>query len=267
MLGMFAAAALALTPAQPGSLSLTNVRTTYGELGAVRTDNRYLPGDWYFLAFDIEGITVSTEGKVSYAMSVEVTNKAGQSVFKQDKPVESDEFLPLGGNRLPGRAYVFLKPDQDPGTYTCKVSVTDRVTKATKTLDRTFEVVRKELGLIGLVMSYDDQAKMPAPPSGVVGQNLFIHGFMIGFGRAADKKPNASVELRILDDAKRPTLPKPLSAVVPKDIADGDDAARIMFLIPLNREGTFTAELKAVDSSTGKSATVSFPIRVNPPVK
>lgn len=262
-----AAAALALSPAQAGALNLTNVRTTYGELGAPRTDNRYLPGDWYFLAFDIEGITVSTEGKVSYAMSVEVNNKAGQSVFKQDKPVESDEFLPLGGNRLPGRAYVFLKPDQEPGTYTCKVSVTDRVTKATKTLDRTFEVVRKELGLIGLVMSYDDQAKMPAPPSGVVGQNLFIHGFMIGFGRGADKKPNASVELRIVDDAKRPTLAKPLTAVVPKDIADGDDAARIMFLIPLNREGTFFAELKAVDSSTGKSSTVSFPIRVSSPTK
>jgi hypothetical protein len=90
---------------------------------------------------------------------------------------------------------------------------------------------------------------------------------MIGFGRAADKKPNASVELRILDEAKRPTLPKPLSAVVPKDIADGDDAARIMFLIPLNREGTFTAELKAVDSATGKSSTVSFPLRVNPASK
>jgi hypothetical protein len=261
------AAALALSPAQSGSLNLTNVRTTYGELGAVRADNRFLPGDWYFLAFDIEGITVSAEGKVSYAMSVEVANKAGLSVFKQDKPVESDEFLPLGGNRLPGRAYVFLKPDQEPGTYTCKVSVTDRVTKATKTLDRPFEVVRKDLGLIGLVMSYDDKAGMPAPPSGVVGQNLFIHGFLIGFGRGADKKPNASVELRVYDESRKPTLPKALSAVVPKDIAEGDDAARIMFLLPLNREGSFTAELKAVDTATGKTATVSFPIRVLSPIK
>jgi hypothetical protein len=264
---LVATAALAFSPSQAGSLNLTNVRTTYGELGAVRTDNRYLPGDWYFLAFDIEGITVNTEGKVSYAMSVEVTNKAGQTVFKQDKPVESDEFLPLGGNRLPGRAYVFLKPDQEPGTYTCKVSVTDRVTKATKVLERPFEVIKKDLGLIGMVISYDDKASMPAPPAGVVGQNLFLHSFLIGFGRGADKKPSASVELRILDDAKRPTLAKPLAAVVPKDIGDGEDAARIMFLLPLNREGTFTAELKAVDAATGKTATVSFPVRVLSPTK
>jgi len=268
MFGTLAAvAALALAPTQPAALNLTNVRTTYGELGAVRSDNRYLPGDWYFLAFDIEGITVNTEGKVSYAMSVEVNNKAGQSVFKQEKPVESDEFLPLGGNRLPGRAYVFLKPDQEPGTYTCKVTVTDRVTKATKLLEKSFDVVKKELGLIGLVMSYDDKAGMPAPPTGVVGQNLFVHGFLIGFGRGADKKPNASVELRVYDDAKRPTLAKPLSATVPKDIGEGDDAARVMFLLPLNREGSFTAELKAVDAATGKSSTVSFPVRVLSPTK
>jgi hypothetical protein len=266
MFGTLAAAA-ALSLVQPGQLNLTNVRTTYGELGAVRSDSRYLPGDWYFLAFDIEGITVSTEGKVSYAMSVEVNDKAGKSVFKQDKPVESEEFLPLGGNRLPGRAYVFLKPDQEPGTYMCKVSVTDRVTKATKTLDRPFDVVKKELGLIGLVLSYDDKAAMPAPPSGVVGQNLFLHCFLIGFGRGADKKPNASVELRVYDEAKRATLPKPLVAVVPKEIAEGDDAARIMFLLPLNREGTFTAELKAVDAATGKTSSVLIPVRVSSATK
>src|SRR5689334_10313128 len=40
-----AAAALALAPGQSGALNLTNVRPTYGELGATRTDNRYLPGD------------------------------------------------------------------------------------------------------------------------------------------------------------------------------------------------------------------------------
>ena len=94
-----AAAALAVAPAQAGALNLTNVRTPYGELGAVRTDNRYLPGDFFFLAFDMDGLAVSPEGKVSYTMMVEVTDKAGKPVFKQDKPAENDEFIVLGGNR------------------------------------------------------------------------------------------------------------------------------------------------------------------------
>src|SRR5258708_25271056 len=80
--GMFgtlaATAALAFAPSQAGTLTLTNVRTTYGEMGAIRTDNRYLPQDFYFLAFDMEGLTVSPERQVSYTMMVEVTNKAGQ---------------------------------------------------------------------------------------------------------------------------------------------------------------------------------------------
>src|SRR5206468_1326703 len=131
-----AAALLALTPAQAGAMTLTNVRTTYGELGATRTDNRYLPGDLFFVAFDIEGIAVSPEGKVSYAMTVEVTNKAGQAILKSEKPVESDEYLPPGGARLPARAFVLLDRNQAPGTYTCAVSVTDRATKTTKSLQR-----------------------------------------------------------------------------------------------------------------------------------
>jgi len=267
MFGMIAAAALALAPAQAGSLTLTNVRTTYGEMGAVRTDNRYLPHDLYFLAFDMEGLAVSPEGKVSYSMMVEVRNKAGQAVFKQDKPGESDEYLVLGGNRMPGRAWVALKPDQEPGTYTCKVTVTDRATKTTKTIERSFEVVKKDFGLIGIMTSFDDKGNIPAPPAGVVGQNLFIHGAVIGFGRGPDKKPNAGVELRVYDEAKKLTMAKPPTAALPRDIPDNADMAFVDFLIPLNREGTFVAELKATDAATGKTATVTIPVRVLPPAK
>jgi hypothetical protein len=262
-----AAAALALAPSQAGSLNLTNVRTTYGELGAVRTDNKFLPGDLYFLAFDIEGITIGQDGKVSYSMTVAVTDKAGKAILKSDKPVESDEYLPLGGNRLPARAFVLLKRDQEPGTYTCKVSVTDRATRVTKDLVRSFDVVPKTFGLIALVTSYDVDGQLPAPPSGVVGQNLFIHGALLGFGRGRDKKPNATVELRIYDEAKRPTLAKPLTALVPAELPETEDFVTVRFLVPFNREGSFTAELKATDNVSGKTASASFPIKVSPSAK
>src|SRR5207248_1050493 len=76
------AAALGLAPSQPaGALSLKNVRVTYGELGAPRNDDKLLPGDLYFIAFDIEGIKVDAAGKVSYSMAMDVTDKAGKSIF------------------------------------------------------------------------------------------------------------------------------------------------------------------------------------------
>ncbi len=262
-----AAAALALAPGQSGALNLTNVRPTYGELGATRTDNRYLPGDRYHLSFEIDGLTVSPDGKVSYAMTVEAADKAGKPIFKQDKPYESEQFLPLGGNRMTGFAFVTLDEKQEPGTYTCKVTVTDRATKATRVLERSFDVVRKEFGMVWVTVSYDAEARMVAPPAGVVGQTLFVHGILTGIGRGSDKLPNALVELRLTDEAKKPTLAKPLTAVVPKELPEGDDKAAICFLIPLNREGTFTAELKATDATSGKAATVTFPIRVSAAVK
>ena len=51
----------------------------------------------------------------------------------------------------------------------------------------------------------------------------------------------------------RPTLAKPLTAIVPKELPDGDDTAAVRFFLPLNREGTFTAELKA---TVGPEATL-----------
>jgi len=268
MFGTLAAlAALAAAPAQAGTLNLTNVRTTYGELGAVRSDNRYLPGDRYHLSFDIEGLTVSPEGKVTYAMSVETKDKAGKSIFKQEKPFESEQLLPLGGNRMAGFAFVNLDDKQEPGTYTCVVTVIDRANKATKVLERSFDVVRREFGVIWLTVSYDPEAKMVAPPGGVVGQNLFVHGILVGIGRGADKKPNTTIEFRMYDEARKPTVSKPLTAVVPKELPEADDVAAIRFPLPLNREGTFTAEIKATDAATGKAATVSFPVRVLPQAK
>jgi hypothetical protein len=268
MFGTLAATvALAFAPSQAGTLTLTNARTTYGEMGAVRTDNRYLPQDFYFLAFDMEGLTVSPEGKVSYTMMVEVTNKAGQPVFKQDKPAESEEYIVLGGNRMPGRAWVSLKPDQEPGTYNCRVTVTDRASKATKVLEKSFDVVKKEFGLIGLMTTFDVKGETPAPPAGVTGQILYVHGAVSGFGRGPNKKPNASVELRVYDETRRPTVAKPQSVIVPADIPEGNDMAFITLVIPLNREGTFTVEVKATDATSGKTATASFPLRVLPPAK
>jgi len=259
------AAALGLAPSQPaaGALSLKNVRVTYGELGAPRTDDKLLPGDLYFIAFDIEGIKVDEAGKVSYSMAMDVTDKAGKSIFKQD-PANRDELIPLGGAKLPARAFIAIGLDQEPGTYTCKVTVTDRVTKAAQTLTKTFEVLPKGFGLVGLFTSVDDSGQLPAPPVGVTGQNIWIQFLMVGFGRdKASKKPNATVEMRVLDEARKPTLPNPQVYVV-NNVEEKDMAVPFRVPLPFNREGSFTVELKATDKTGNKTATVTFPVRVLP---
>jgi hypothetical protein len=259
------AAALALTPAQAGGLQITNVRTTYGELGAVRTDNKYLPGDLFFLAFDVEGLTIAPDGKVSYEMGMQVLMGAKEII--PPKPAARDEYLLLGGSRLPSRAYVILEPNQAPGVYTCKLTVTDRATKASKTLEKSFEVLPKNFGLVGLYTSADDKGEHPAPPSGIIGQNLHVHALVIGFGRNAKQQPDGMVELKIYDEANKLTIPKPMSAPFPAELGPMEELVTFHLLLPFNREGNFRAELMATDKVTGKTSKVTFPIRITVPPK
>jgi PKD repeat protein len=191
-----------------------------------------------------------------------VTDKGGKEVYKPERPAEREEQLPLGGNRLPARAFVMLKPDQEPGTYTCKVTVTDRTNNATKTLEKQFDVVPKGFGIVFLYTSSDAEGNVPGPPIGVVGQNLFIQCALIGFGRGPDKKPNTVMELRVLDESGRPTLAKPIAAPVPAD-APENEPVLFRFPIPFNREGSFKVELTAKDNVANKTATVTFPIKVS----
>ena len=75
-------AVLSLAPEQAGQLNLANVRTAYGAPGVLRTDTKLLPGDQLTVAFDIEGVTVSPEGKVLYSMATELLDGKGKPVFK-----------------------------------------------------------------------------------------------------------------------------------------------------------------------------------------
>src|SRR4051812_8954390 len=68
-------AALCLAPAEVGQLQLTNDRPTHGLLGATRSDLKFLPGDFFFLTFDIEGLQVNERGKALYTMAMEFLNK------------------------------------------------------------------------------------------------------------------------------------------------------------------------------------------------
>jgi hypothetical protein len=267
-------AALSMTPAQAGSMTLSNPRINYGELGSPRPDNKLLPGDVFFLSFDIDGIKVSPEGRVKYGMAMEVTDSTGKSIFKQ-MPVERDDFLPLGGTKLPARAYVSVGPDQPAGTYTCKVTVSDLSDKekqVSKSIEQKFEVTPRGFGIVQLYTSADAEGKIPAPLVGVAGQALFVHFAVIDFKRegkdAKDQQPNITIEMVVYDKNSQPTLPKPTVKQIP-DEADGKVDEKVLgvpmrFLVPLNLEGGFLIELKATDNVSKKSAKVYLPLQVFP---
>jgi hypothetical protein len=256
---------LSVVPAQEGQLRLTNDRMTYGVMGATRTSDKLLPGDAYFITYDIENLKVDEHGKVSYRMSMEVTNKEGKSQFKGD-PVDQEIWTSLGGSRLPAFAHAAMGTDTPAGEYTLHLKVEDRGTKdkpRTAELTKKFEVTAKDFGLVRLNTSYDDRGEMPAPPVGVAGQLLWVNFGAAGFKRdEKNKQPNIVVEMRVLDENGKPTVEKPIPGEVKDNVPESWSLVPMQFKLNLNRAGKFTVELKATDKLSDKSTTLKLPITV-----
>jgi len=251
---------LGLADAQTGALALTNVRLTQGVLGPVRTDTKLLPGDSLVVSFDITGITADPAGKVLYSMMTEVTDKAGKVLFRQ--PARDQEgFNSLGGTTLPAFAQIDIGLDQPAGEHILKVAVTDRATKKTANLTQNFVVLPKAFGLVRIHGTGDAEGLVPAGLQGP-GQSLFVNFAVVGFARDAQKQPNLLLEMHVLDDKGKPTVSKPFSGIVNKDVAATSNSVPAQFLVSLNRPGKFKIELKATDAVSKKSVSQSFPINV-----
>ena len=257
------ATALALgqvpAPAPAGALTLSNVRSTYGELGGPRPLTPLLPGDVMFLGFDIEGISTDAEGRVQYSMFMELLDSAGASKYKTD-PSNKNDFVPLGGNKIPGRAYTTVGLDQTPGDYVLKVTVTDLANKATKAVEQKFSVAAKDFGIVAVYTSVDERGQIPMPTTGIVGQPLFIQLGVVGFGRGADRRPNIEVEMVPFDEKGTPTVAKASLLPISGGVDDKDAAIAIRYLLPLTRAGKFSVRLKATDKLTNKTHTFTLPI-------
>ena len=260
-------AALAFAPSQPpaSGITLTNVRNTHGELGGTRPDNKFLPGDVVFVAFDIEGLTVGPKGDVKYTMAMEVTDKNKKPIFKPE-PATRNDYVPLGGNKLPGRAFVTCGMDLEPGECTLKLVVTDDGSKQAFTLTRTFEVLKKEFGIAAVFASQDEAGRIPAATTSVVGSMIFVRYGVVSFTRDPNtKQPNVVVEITTLDEKNVPTVKEPIvreyKSGVPEDQLGFPDGVAL----PFTRAGKFTMRIKATDKVANKSYTFDLPVAAVPP--
>jgi len=252
-------AALA-APAQAGGLTLSDAKLTYGQLGPKRDNAKFLPGDLFFLAFNLDGVTAGPDGKVQYTMALDVTGPGGKTIFRQ--PPQDEEVINLlGGSRLPAFAQLQIGLEQAPGEYVVKVTVTDRASKKSGTLEQKLEVLPKGFGLVHLTLTADQKGQSAA---GVlcVGQPLYINNHVVGFQRGAGGQPNVAIELRVLDEKGNPTLTKPLTGRIDKGVPPKDPVLPVQLLVSLSRSGKFTVEVKATDEVANKTVTQSFPITV-----
>jgi len=255
-------ASLALGGADAGQLSLTNVRTTHGLLGPDRSKDQLLPGDSLFVSFDIEGIKTDSDGRARYSTGLEVTDRQGKVLYARE-PHEREATLALGGSHLPAYAHVNIGLDQPPGQYRLKVTVKDVAGGSSQSFTRDVEVLPKAFGLVRLTTTAEHEGQVPCPMIGE-GQMVYIQCMAVGFARDANtKQPKVHVAMRILDDAGKPVLPKAVGGEAGAGVAEHGADIPIQFLLPVNRAGKFTVELKATDQVNNKTAALTFPLTVH----
>ncbi|HJT75902.1 MAG TPA: hypothetical protein VJ739_01765 [Gemmataceae bacterium] len=259
---MALAAALAAAPHQAGDLKLTNVRATYGFLGAERKDNKFIPGDICFITFTMENLDVGEDGKVLYSMKMELLNPQGKLVFGKE-PAKLDAFTSLGGNRMPAFAKTEIGTDTAPGEYTIKLTVTDLRAKKTATLERKFEVLPKEFGLVRVGYATLSEQPVSVPYVTVPGETIFLGGSLLHFGRdPKTMQPNIGLQIRVLDEDGKSVLTKPVTDEVKELNPVKRPDIPIGMPLGLNRPGKFTVELEATDRISKKTAKVSLPLHV-----
>jgi len=260
-----ALAALATAPAQGGELKLTNVRMTIGELGGPRPNARLLPGDVLFIGYDINGLTIDPNGVAKYKMAMEVTDAANKPIFKQD-PRELEDFVPLRGNTIPARAFITIGLDQDPGTYTCKITVSDPKTKGKEdSLTMKFEVAKRDFGIVAVYTTHDERGGISAPTTGVVGQTIFIQFSVASFQRdPKTKQPNVEFEFQIVDEKGNPTLGQPRKHIQDAGVDEKEGAFAMRFPLFMSRPGKFTVKVTATDKVANKKATYDLPVTILP---
>jgi hypothetical protein len=259
------AVAVTAVPAQAGPLRLSNPRATYGLYGAARAENAVLPGDIYFLTFDIENLTTKDNGEVTYKMGLEFLNSKDKVVFGED-PQEKKARLALGGKSLPAFAAIDVGPSTTPGRYTARVTVVDPMTKKTEVLESKFEVLPPAFGVVLVSTIFPGRDGLPAPTVLVPGQSIVLSCSVVGFERAktGDKQPSIGLQLQIRDDTGK-VVSKLDDKVPAKDkVPEEYTAIPIQLPLDLNRTGKFTIELEVTDkiNTTAKPVTVKLPLHV-----
>jgi hypothetical protein len=247
------ASALSLAPAQAGNLEIKNDRITYGILGQERKDNKLLAGDVFVVTFDIEGLQVKDDGRVKYSMGMELINDTTKKAEFTKEPTELEAVNALGGSRLPAFALSEIGTETAPGNYTLKVTVADLNNKTkTTTLTRQFVVVPRKFGFVRVALT--NEREMPVPALAVPGQTFLVNFAVIGFDLdQKNMQPDLAVEMRILDEAGKPTLTKAFTGDAKSVPAAFKKIVPMQFVLAVNRTGTFTIELTATDKVANKT--------------
>lgn len=246
---------LCMAPGLAPALEIKNVRPSFGPMGARRTETKFLPGDVLWINYDIDGLTFDKNtGKASYETKLEFLKGNGEVLFERKTPNEVT--AQLGGTRMPGDLHVIMGQNLDPGKYTVKLTVTDRLAKESKAVIYPIEVLPAAFGFVGVM----------APAVGLPGQHYLAEVSLVGWGvDKTSKKPNVEITFRVLDQNEKPVA-RESKIILPDDIPAGVDIDKVQHVplpypLYLNRTGQFYIDIVAIDKNAKNAKNAQIQMR------
>lgn len=254
---------LLVSAALTGQLEITEPKLTYGHLGAPRPKVAgILPGDVVHFTFGIKNLKFDENGVAKYSVGIEVRDPAGKLFFEQ-KPFNTIAQNVFGGDTVPGSVSINVPLTQAPTDLNWKMIVKDRTAGTSVEKSGSGKVLPADFGIVQVGTFADAESKVAVPPVGVVGGTLYLNFSAVGFGRDKDKKPDLNVEMKILDEAGKPTLSKAMTGRI-QNAPEDEKVVPLNFALSLNRPGAYTVQINARCAHGNKSATVSLPIKILP---
>lgn len=242
-------------------LKITNPRTTYGYMGATHDKKGHFPGDSIYFAFDLANLTPNKEGQMDFSLLVEVFDPAKELVYSQGPRNHLVQNY-FGGNSIPCHAEMSLPIGAEPGIYSVRVSVVDKVSGKKASFSGKGHVLPPDFGIVRVGTFGEGRA--PRSPVGVVGELLQVKFSLMHFKRDDKKMTDVEVSMRILDDKKAPLKAKPQTNRLREVVAE-KDFLPLQFGLTLDRPGSFFLEISAKDNLTGKTSQIHLPVRALEP--
>ena len=252
-------------------LTIENMRPTFGSPGPERTGAaQVVPGDIYYLSFDLKGVKVDSTGTGKVRLETEATDATGNRVFRMDSG-ESVVVNALGGDGLHTHVRLELGQKTVPGKYKIKVIATDLGTKSSATKETDLEVLPPAFAIVR-VSSGVDQGNSSTGSVFGLGQALYLGFAVVGFENdAATKHPKLRFEMKVKQNGSvvsTATQVGEVNASQQEKVPAGSTMIPGRFLLPLSKAGIYTVEVTATDLVNQKVAgPVSFQFHVVSPTK
>lgn len=246
-------------PQTDGKLTVSKVRPTLVDLGPVRSDASYLPGDIMHVTFDVAGFKLDEEGRYRFSAKLMVEDSAGKLIASEDYGSSPARLGVLAGGSSRFAFRLLIPTDQAAGNYKAKLVLGDVTGKSSVTVEQPYKVLPAGFGLVKLQTGRGPLGQSETPCTGCVGEVLYLGLQAVGLAKGKEGLGSMEITLEV-QDSQGKLLGKPQTSAF-TDLSTNEPLA-LRFELPLDKAGKYQLQFKAVDKVTGRSASLLVPITV-----